>query len=135
MLILGRGPADGEGRERHRDRRDERVVRRRPEAAAQHTSVRPGLPSLKMIDAGCPAAWALRTFTPKLHVAALDQGDRPGTKPLKSAAVQPLAELGLAVGGMTMPPAGWRSRSRRPVLCPGFHSSASAKSEGSARLR
>ena len=32
------------------------------------TSVRPGWPSLKMTTPDAPAAWALRTFTPKLHV-------------------------------------------------------------------
>jgi hypothetical protein len=31
------------------------------------TSVRPGLPSLKMITPVAPAAWAFCTFTPKLH--------------------------------------------------------------------
>ena len=34
---------------------------------------------------------------------------RPGVKPAKSAAVQPLAELGVVVAGTTMPPAGCRA--------------------------
>ena len=84
-------------------------------------SVRPGLPSLKMMTPLAPAAWAFRTFTPKLHVPRWMSAIRPGTKPLKSAAVHPLDELGEAVGGMMIPPAGWREAFAVPVLCPGFH--------------
>jgi hypothetical protein len=35
--------------------------------------------------------------------------------------VQPLDELGVDVGGTTMPPAGWIEAFAIPVLCPGFH--------------
>ena len=86
------------------------------------TPIRPGglgLPSLKMMTPVAPAAWAFRTFTPKLHVPRWIRAIRPGTKPLKSAAVHPLDELGVGVGGMMMPPAGWRSRSRRSEALPG----------------
>src|SRR5215469_614330 len=70
------------------------------------TSVRPGLPSLKMMTPLAPAAWAFWTFWLKVHVPRWMSAIRPGTKPLKSAAVHPLAELGVGVGGMMMPPAG-----------------------------
>ena len=43
-------------------------------------------------------------------------------KPVKSAAVQPLVELGVGVGGMMMPPAGWIAASAVPLLVPGFQS-------------
>src|SRR5712691_7558507 len=80
-----------------------------PEASTRlpdSTPVRPGLPSLKMITPEAPAAWALRTFTPKLHAPRWIRAIRPDTKPLKSAVVQPLDELEVGVGGTTMPPAG-----------------------------
>ena len=70
------------------------------------TFLRPGLPSLKMMTPLAPASWAFWTFWLKVHVPRWISAIRPGTKPLKSAAVHPLAELGVAVGGMTMPPAG-----------------------------
>ena len=69
-------------------------------------SVRPGWPSLKMITPLAPAAWAFWILTPKLHVPRWISAIWPGTKPVKSALVQPLAELGVADGGMMMPPAG-----------------------------
>jgi hypothetical protein len=87
-----------------------------------NTSVRPGLPSLKMMTPDAPAACALRTLTPKLHVPRWISATRPATKPSKSLIAQPLAELGEGVGGMTMPPAGWRSAVVVPVLWPGFQS-------------
>src|SRR4029453_3674671 len=62
------------------------------------------LPSLKMMTPDAPAAWAFWTFTPKKHVPRWISAIRPGTKPLKSLALQPLAELGVGVGGGTMPP-------------------------------
>src|SRR3954447_22731927 len=70
----------------------------------ENTEVRPGLPSLKMITPEAPAALAFCTFTPKLQVPRWISAIRPATKPLKSVDVQPLAELGELVGGMTMPP-------------------------------
>src|SRR5918912_1024414 len=97
-----------------------------PEASTRlptNRSVRPGLPSLKMMTPDAPAAWALRTFTPKKHVPRWIRATRPGTKPLKSAEVQPLDELGVGVGGMTMPPAGCRAALfAAPVLRPEPHS-------------
>jgi hypothetical protein len=51
----------------------------------------------------------------------------PAVKPLKSAAVQPLVEVDpLGSGGITMPPAGWRSPSIVPLIDPGFHSGAAS---------
>ncbi len=70
------------------------------------TPVRPGLPSLKITTPIAPAACALSTFTPKLQPPRWITAIRPEVKPLKSAAVQPLVELEVGVGGMTMPPAG-----------------------------
>src|SRR3954447_2605306 len=72
----------------------------------ENTSVRPGLPSLKMITPEAPAASAFCTFTPKLQVPRWINAIRPDTKPLKSADVHPLDELGDAVGGMMIPPTG-----------------------------
>src|SRR6516164_1082529 len=60
-------------------------------------SVRSGLPSLKMMTPDAPAAWAFWTFTPKLHVPRWISAIRPGTKPLKSLALQPLPEHTTAV--------------------------------------
>ena len=70
------------------------------------TSVRPGLPSLKTMTPLAPASWAFRIFWLKVHVPRWMSAIRPATKPLKSDAAHPLAELGVAVGGMMMPPAG-----------------------------
>jgi hypothetical protein len=84
--------------------------------------VRPGFPSLKMIAPLAPAAVAFRTLTPKLHPPRWIRATLPGVKPLKSAMVQPLVELEVGVGGMTMPPAGSRGAPPggvAPVLCPG----------------
>src|SRR3954468_6635340 len=95
----------------------------------ENTDVRPGLPSLKMITPDAPAACAFSTFTPKLHVPRWISAIRPGTNPVKSSIVQPLAELGVSVGGMTMLFAGCISALLAvPVLCPGFQSVVSAKS-------
>src|SRR5215468_9885768 len=92
-------------------------------------SVRPGLPSLKMMTPDAPAAWAFWTFTPKKHPPRWISAIRPGAKPLKSLALQPLAEVGDGVGGSTMPPAGCTMPSvTDPVLCPGPHSSLRTKS-------
>ncbi len=90
--------------------------------------VRFGLPSLKMITPAAPAACAFCTLTPKLHVPRWISAIRPGTKPVKSAAVQPLAELGVGVGGMMMPPTGWTSAVTVPMLSNAFHSAPRAKS-------
>src|SRR3954447_6352463 len=72
----------------------------------ENTEVRPGLPSLNTITPDAPAASAFCTFTPKLQVPRWISAIRPDVKPLKSVAEQPLAELGEAVGGITMPPTG-----------------------------
>src|SRR6266478_4402181 len=77
------------------------------------TPVRPGFPSLKMTTPLAPAACALRTFTPKLHEPRWMSAIRPGTKPLKSAEVHPLDELGLGVAGMMIPPGRLQQRVRR----------------------
>src|SRR5690242_17449664 len=82
--------------------------------------VRPGLPSLKMMTPDAPAAWAFWTFTPKRHVPRWISATRPGTKPLKSLALQPLAEVGVGVGGSTMPPDRLhRAAGHRPCTLPG----------------
>src|SRR5258708_4893868 len=92
------------------------------------TAVRPGLPPLKMTTPGAPAASAFWTFTPKLHPPRWISAIRPAVKPLKSAALHPLVELGLGVGGSTMPPAGWISALVAvPLLCPGFQSVPTTK--------
>src|SRR5215212_3124298 len=91
------------------------------------TVVRPGLPSLKMTTPVAPAAWSLSTFTPKLHPPRWIRAMWPAVKPLKSAAVQPLVELEVGVGGRTMPPAGWTSAAAVPLLVPGFQSVTSWK--------
>src|SRR3954454_19583585 len=92
-----------------------------------NTLVRPGLPSLKMITPTAPACVALSTFTPKLHVPRWTRAILPA-KPLKSLGLHPLAELGVGVGGMTVPPAGltWAPVAS-PWLFPGFQSLISVK--------
>src|SRR3954468_1841209 len=60
----------------------------------------PGLPSLKMITPDAPAASAFSTFDWKVQVPRWIRAMLPGWKPLKSLASQPLAELGVSVGGM-----------------------------------
>src|SRR5436190_3784903 len=85
-------------------------------------SVRPGLPSLKMITPDAPAACAFCTFTPKLQPPRWISAIRPGTRPVKSAAMQPLVELDDGVGGRMIPPAGWIAAVAWPVLAPGPHS-------------
>ena len=80
-------------------------------------------------DAGCPCGLSIEDLLSEEARPALDQSDpNPRTKPLKSAMVQPLDELGSGVAGMMMPPAGRRGAVVVPVLCPGFHSSVSVKS-------
>ena len=74
-----------------------------------------------MITPDACAASALRTFSPKLHVASLDQGDLALMKSAKSDAVQPLAEPARR-DGMTIPPASFRSAVGYPLIGPGFHS-------------
>src|SRR3954465_3310654 len=91
------------------------------------TAVRPGLPSLKMTTPDAPAAFALSTFTPKLHPPRWTSAIAPGVKPVKSADVHPLGELDVGVGGRTMPPAGCTSALAVPLLVPGFQSVISAK--------
>ena len=78
-----------------------------------------------MITPEAPAACALSTLTPKLQVPRWISAIRPAVKPLKSDAVQPLAEVGVGVGGMTMPPAGWSAAVAVPLL-----SRRSSRSEG-----
>src|SRR6476469_296725 len=92
--------------------------------------VRPGLPSLKMTTPTAPACVALSTFTPKLHVPRWIRAILPA-KPAKSAGEQPLAELGVGVGGMTVWPAGliWAPVAS-PWLDPGFHSLINVKLRG-----
>src|ERR671936_107276 len=85
-------------------------------------AVRPGLPSLKMITPVAPAACAFSTFTPKLQPPRWISAIRPDTKPLKSEALHPLAELGEDVGGRTIPPAGWIAAVVVPALVAGCHS-------------
>src|SRR5215216_1221633 len=86
------------------------------------TAVRPGLPSLKMTTPVAPAAWALSTFTPKLHPPRWISAILPAMEASKSPEVQPLVELEVGVGGRTMPPAGFRSAFASPLLVPGFQS-------------
>ena len=81
--------------------------------------VRPGLPSLKRITPDAPAAWAFSTFTPRKQVPRWISAIRPGTKLVKSEALHPLAELGVGVGGRTIPPAGWIAPAAIPRLRPG----------------
>src|SRR3954451_12989147 len=92
------------------------------------TAVRPGLPSLKMTTPTAPAALALSTFTPKLQPPRWTKAIFPANELLKSAAVHPLVELDVAVGGSTMPPAGliWAPVAS-PLLVPGFQSLTSVK--------
>src|SRR5436190_12694563 len=71
------------------------------------TPVRPGtsgLPSLKMITPEAPAATALSIFAWNVHVPRWISAMLPAWKPVKSFGLQPLAELGVAVGGSTMGP-------------------------------
>src|SRR5919199_3549956 len=102
-----------------------------------NTLVRPGLPSLKMITPTAPAAVAFSTFTPKLHVPRWIRAILPA-KPVKSLGLHPLAELGVGVGGMTVPPAGLTCAPiASPWLSPGFQSLISVKlrAVGDASLR
>src|SRR4051812_38291649 len=92
-----------------------------------NTAVRPGLPSLKMTTPTAPAASALSTFTPKLHVPRWIRAILPA-KPTKSLGTHPLAELGAGGGGRT----GWPARftcapGAAPRLSAGFHSLISVK--------
>src|SRR5262245_26997904 len=86
------------------------------------TPLRAGvLPSLKMTTPEAPDAWAFSTFTPKKHVPRWMRAIRPGTKPVKSPALQPLAEP--PGDGIRMPPAGCRvAPLAEPRLRPGFQS-------------
>jgi hypothetical protein len=59
-----------------------------------------------MMTPDAPAAVAFRTFVPKVHVPRWISAMWPATNPLKSAGLQPLADLGIGVGGSTMPPTG-----------------------------
>src|SRR5215467_10986432 len=87
------------------------------------------LPSLKMMTPDAPAAWAFWAFTPKLHPPRWISATCPATKPLKSLALHPLVELGVVVGGITMPPTGCTVPPVTvPVLCPGPQSVLRAKS-------
>src|SRR5205814_8375815 len=101
-------------------------------------AVRPGLPALRTMTPDATAACAVSTFVPNVQVPRWISAVRPSTNPLKSARVQPLDALGVGVGGMTIPPAGWRSALAVPVLCPDFHSELRAKTcavgESSERL-
>ena len=78
-----------------------------------------------------PAACALSALVPKVHVPRWTSATRPATKPAKSAAVQPLAELGVGVAGMTMPPAGCTCAPVTvPAACPAVKSVSSTKDCG-----
>ena len=77
-----------------------------PDREPLKTSVRPGLPSLKMTAADAPAASAFATFWAKVQVPRWIRAISPGVNPAKSEAWQPLAELGVGVAGTTVPPAG-----------------------------
>src|SRR3954454_16425339 len=72
------------------------------------TPMRPaglGLPSLKMITPDAPAATALSIFAWNVQVPRWISAMLPGWNPAKSACgSQPLAELGVSVGGSTMGP-------------------------------
>src|SRR3954454_9382877 len=68
------------------------------------TAVRPGMPSLKMMTPDACAATALFTFAWNVHVPRWIRAMLPAWKPVKSFGLQPLAELGVAVGGSTMGP-------------------------------
>src|SRR4051795_12471985 len=94
-----------------------------------NTAVRPGLPSLKMTTPAAPAASALSTFTPKLHVPRWIRAILPANELSKSLGSQPLVEP--PVGGMTVWPAGltWAPVAS-PWLDPGFQSSISVKLRG-----
>jgi hypothetical protein len=62
-------------------------------------SVRPSWPSLKMITALAPAAWALVALISNVHVPRCRSATEPGVKPAKSAASQPLVLPGSGAGG------------------------------------
>src|SRR4051812_28545073 len=92
-----------------------------------NTGVRSGvLPSLKMTTPTAPAAVALSTLTPKLHVPRCTSAILPANELSKSLGLHPLAEP--PVGGMTVPPAGltWAPVAS-PWLAPGFQSLTSVK--------
>ena len=83
---------------------------------------------MKISTPPAPAFWALTTFTPKLHVPRWISAILPAGKPAKSADVQPLAELGVGLGGRMMPPTGTTSASAVPLLMPAFQVVPSVKS-------
>src|SRR5215471_11443961 len=57
------------------------------------TPLRAGvLPSLKITTPEAPAAWAFWAFVPNVHVPRWISAIRPGVKPVKSLALQPLVE-------------------------------------------
>src|SRR4051794_26551137 len=92
-----------------------------------NTPSRPGWPSLKMITPTAPAAVAFCTFVPNVHVPRWTSAILPAT-PAKSLGAQPLVELGLGVGGMTVwPTVATRALFAVPWLSPGFHSLMSVK--------
>src|SRR3954451_4551064 len=95
-----------------------------------NTGVRSGvLPSLKMTTPAACAAWALSTFTPKLHVPRWIRAILPAKELSKSLGSQPLVEP--PVGGMSVWPAGltW-APDASPWLSPGFQSVISVKLRG-----
>src|SRR4051794_9432950 len=79
-----------------------------------------------MITPIAPAAVAFCTFTPKLHVPRCTRAILPA-KPVKSAGLHPLVELGVGLGGMTVWPAATTWPVASPWLSPGFHSLISVK--------
>src|SRR3954471_18623406 len=101
-----------------------------PERAPEKRLVRPGLPSLNMTAAEAPAASAFATFCANEHVPRWMRAMLPGTNPEKSAAWQPLAELGVGVAGTTMPPAGWTVAVVDPATFPGLKSVPTLKDCG-----
>src|SRR6059058_2821061 len=93
-----------------------------PVRLPENTPLRAGvLPSLKMITPDAPASSAFAIFWLNVQVPRWISAIRPEAKPLKSDGSQPAAEP--PVGGIRMPPDGWRSAVVRPDARPGFHSS------------
>src|SRR4051812_1283767 len=95
-----------------------------------NTGVRAGvLPSLKMTTPAAPAASALSTFTPKLHVPRWIRAILPANELSKSLGSHPLCEP--PVGGMIVLPAGLTCAPvASPWLFPGFQSVSSVKLRG-----
>jgi len=102
-----------------------------PASDPLRSPVRPGLPSLKITTAEAPAASAFAAFVAKVQVPRWTRAMLPAVKPAKSAAEQPLAELGAGVAGTTIPPAGCTCDVVWPADCPGLNSVPSPNECGS----